>query len=30
MQVEIYNGIDAEKPVYIILILGGANGNKRL
>lgn len=26
MQVEIYNGIDAEKPVDIILILGGSNG----
>lgn len=23
MQVEIFNGIDAEKPVDIILILGG-------
>lgn len=30
MQVGIYNGIDADKPVDIILILGGSNGNKRL
>lgn len=28
MQVEIYNGIDAEKPEEIIF-LGGENGNKR-
>lgn len=28
MQVEIYNGIDAEKPFDIILILGGENGKK--
>lgn len=27
MVVEIYNGIDSEKPVDIILILGGGNGN---
>ncbi len=25
MQVEIYNGIDAEKPVDIIVVLGGNN-----
>nr|CAJ1762242.1 hypothetical protein AUSP0054_00072 [uncultured phage] len=25
MQVEIYNGIDAEKPVDIIVVLGGEN-----
>lgn len=30
MQVEIYNGIDAEKPVDIIVVLGGENGNKGL
>lgn len=30
MIVEIYNGIDAEKPVDIIVVLGGENGNKRL
>lgn len=30
MQVEIHNGIDAEKPKDIILILGGKNGDKRL
>ena len=30
MQVEIYNGIDAEKPVDIILILGGDNNDKRI
>lgn len=29
MQVEIYNGIDAEKP-EIILILGGDNNDKRI
>lgn len=30
MVVEIYNGIDAEKPEEIILILGGViNENKR-
>ena len=29
MQVEIYNGIDAEKPVDIIVVLGGENGNKK-
>lgn len=28
MVVEIYNGIDAEKPVDIILILGGGNLEK--
>lgn len=28
MQVEIYNGIDAEKPVDIIVVLGGSNGKK--
>lgn len=28
MIVEIYNGIDAEKPEEIILILGGENGKK--
>lgn len=27
MRVEIYNGIDAEKPVDIILILGGGKWN---
>jgi hypothetical protein len=25
MQVEIYNGIDAEKPVDIIVVLGGGD-----
>lgn len=30
MIVEIYNGIDAEKPVDIIVVSGGENGNKRL
>lgn len=25
MQVEIYNGIDADKPVGIIVVLGGNN-----
>lgn len=29
MIVEIYNGIDAEKPVDIILILGGNNYDQR-
>lgn len=29
MQVEIYNGIDAEKPVDIILILGGENNEDK-
>ena len=28
MQVEIYNGIDAEKPVDIIVVLGGENNDK--
>ena len=30
MIAEIYNGIDTEKPVDIIVVLGGENGNKRL
>lgn len=30
MKVEIYNGIDAEKPVDIILILGGEKNDKRI
>lgn len=29
MRVEIYNGIDADKPVDIILILGGKNGKSK-
>lgn len=29
MQVEIYNGIDTEKPKDIILILGGNNGKSK-
>lgn len=28
MQVKIYNGIDSEKPVDIIVVLGGENGKK--
>ena len=30
MVVEIYNGIDAEKPVDIIEVLGGENGKSEL
>lgn len=29
MVVEIYNGIDAEKPVDIIVVLGGKNGKSK-
>lgn len=29
MQVEIYNGIDAEKPVDIIVVSGGNNGKSK-
>lgn len=30
MIVEIYNGIDADKPVDIIVVLGGDNNDKRI
>ena len=29
MQVEIYNGIDADKQVDIIVVLGGNNGKSK-
>lgn len=29
MQVEIFMGIDAEKPVDIIVVLGGNNGKSK-